>query len=232
MLRATMGDLPPMIAPDVDLSEGARSFWALALQVGKTITLNPLLIRDAGLAALRAYNQTSAQLQSGQLTPSGFVPSQPHTHAGSAGPPPPPDASSSGLTIAVVGHPYILHDPFINHNLLVRLARLGVNVLTPERLVRGPRDSYWVFEHELVGAAESAVARARVDGVLAVLAFGCGPDGVMVEQVQQTATSAQVPIATLTIDEHGGEAGLVTRLEAFVDMLVRRSRRDGRIPGH
>jgi predicted nucleotide-binding protein (sugar kinase/HSP70/actin superfamily) len=27
---------------------------------------------------------------------------------------------------------------------------------------------------------------------------------------------------TLTLDEHSGEAGLVTRLEAFVDMLERR----------
>jgi predicted nucleotide-binding protein (sugar kinase/HSP70/actin superfamily) len=232
MLRATMGDLPPLIAPDVDLSEGARSFWALALQVGRTITLNPLLIRDAGLAALRAYNRMSAQLQSGQITPSGFVPSQPHPRARGAIPPPPPDALSDGLTVAAVGHPYNLHDPFVNHNLLVRLARLGVIVLTPERLVGGPGDSYWVFEHELVGATGSAVTQAEVDGVLVVLAFGCGPDGVMVEQVQQTAASAQVPIATLTLDEHSGEAGLVTRLEAFVDMLARRNRRHGRIPGH
>jgi hypothetical protein len=38
----------------------------------------------------------------------------------------------------------------------------------------------------------------------------------------------------LTIDEHTGEAGLVTRLEAFVDMARRRRRRARRgltVPG-
>jgi predicted nucleotide-binding protein (sugar kinase/HSP70/actin superfamily) len=29
---------------------------------------------------------------------------------------------------------------------------------------------------------------------------------------------------SLVIDEHSGEAGLITRLEAFVDMLARRRR--------
>ena len=228
ILRATMGDLPPLIAPDVDLSEGARSFWALALQVGRTITLNPLLIRDAALAGLRAYTQMRAQLQSGQIAPADFVSSQ----ARGSALPPPFDASSDGLTIAAVGHPYNLYDPFVSHNLLLRLARLRVDVLTPEMLVHGPGADYWVFEYEFVGAARLAVAQARVNGVLAVLAFGCGPDGVMLEQVQQAAAAAQVPMATLTLDEHSGEAGLVTRLEAFADMLLRRSRRDGRIPGH
>jgi predicted nucleotide-binding protein (sugar kinase/HSP70/actin superfamily) len=29
----------------------------------------------------------------------------------------------------------------------------------------------------------------------------------------------KVPFLSITIDEHTGEAGLITRLEAFVDML-------------
>jgi hypothetical protein len=33
---------------------------------------------------------------------------------------------------------------------------------------------------------------------------------------------------TLTLDEHSGEAGLVTRVEAFVDMLNWRREKDGR----
>ena len=34
-----------------------------------------------------------------------------------------------------------------------------------------------------------------------------------------------MPLIHLTIDEHTGEAGFVTRLEAFVDMLMRKKRR-------
>ena len=33
-----------------------------------------------------------------------------------------------------------------------------------------------------------------------------------------------MPLLNLTIDEHTGEAGFVTRLEAFVDMLFRKQR--------
>ena len=32
------------------------------------------------------------------------------------------------------------------------------------------------------------------------------------------------PMLSLTIDEHTGEAGFITRLEAFIDMLYRKKR--------
>lgn len=40
-----------------------------------------------------------------------------------------------------------------------------------------------------------------------------------------TAKKKGMPLIHLTIDEHTGEAGFVTRLEAFVDMLMRKKRR-------
>jgi predicted nucleotide-binding protein (sugar kinase/HSP70/actin superfamily) len=224
MLRATMCDLPPLIDPAVDLSEGPRGFVALALRVGRAFTHNPMLIRDAALAALEAHRQARADLAAARITPADFSPSQ------SRGSPFPQPHSS--LTIAIVGHPYNLYDPFANHNLLMRMTRLGAEILTPERLGPIPGADYWTFEYEFVGAAQAAVAQNGINGLLAVLAFGCGPDAVMVEQVRQTAIEAGVPVMTLTLDEHTGEAGLVTRLEAFVDMLFWRRRRDGRVPGH
>ena len=51
ILRAVMRDLPPTIAPDVDLSGGLRSSVGLALQVGTAFTLSPLPIREAAVAA-------------------------------------------------------------------------------------------------------------------------------------------------------------------------------------
>ena len=36
-----------------------------------------------------------------------------------------------------------------------------------------------------------------------------------------------IPLLALSFDEHSGQAGLVTRLEAFVDMLARWKRRKG-----
>jgi predicted nucleotide-binding protein (sugar kinase/HSP70/actin superfamily) len=48
----------------------------------------------------------------------------------------------------------------------------------------------------------------------------------MLEVVAQAARAANVPHISLILDEHSGEAGLVTRLEAFVDMLSRRKERE------
>jgi predicted nucleotide-binding protein (sugar kinase/HSP70/actin superfamily) len=56
----------------------------------------------------------------------------------------------------------------------------------------------------------------------------------MVEVVTRAAREADRPVMTLVLDEHAGEAGYVTRIEAFADMLERRRRRakgEG-LPGH
>jgi len=239
VLRATMPDLPPLIAPDVDLSEGVRSLVRLALQIGGQLTRNPLRIKEATETAWLAFQEARVAMREGRLSPADFDRPQsirnPSAPAGLA-----PPGQSSPLTVAVVGHPYNLYDPFVNHNLLTRLERLGVQVLTPERLGAEPRppqtgaigQDYWTFEYEMVGATQRAVARPEVNGVIAVVAFGCGPDSVMVNEVQENARQAGRSVMVLTLDEHSGEAGLVTRIEAFVDMLQRRQRGYGHLPGH
>ena len=215
MLQAALPDLPTLLAPDVDLSKPA-ALWGLVLEVGTRLTFNPLALREAALAGWAAYLRARAALLEGSATPADY-----------GRPDPTPLPSGSGLTVAVVGHPYLLYEPYINHRLLSVLARQGVRLLTPERLGPWPAADYWTFEYELVGATRLALDQGQVAGVIAVVAFGCGPDGVMLEEVQRLAGEAGVPAMTLTLDEHSGQAGLLTRVEAFVDMLNRRRRADG-----
>lgn len=93
-------------------------------------------------------------------------------------------------------------------------------------VVGGP---YWTYEDEVVGAAGHYLFSDAVDGVICIVSFGCGPDSVMMAMVQRAAKEQGAkPFLTVTIDEHTGEAGLVTRLEAFVDMLARGKRYAGR----
>ena len=37
--------------------------------------------------------------------------------------------------------------------------------------------------------------------------------------IEEVVRKAGIPFMTLTVDEHTGEAGMLTRLEAFVDMI-------------
>ena len=52
--------------------------------------------------------------------------------------------------------------------------------------------------------------------MIAVAAFACGPDAVLLESVEKLCRRRDRPFLKLILDEHTGEAGLVTRFEAFV----------------
>jgi predicted nucleotide-binding protein (sugar kinase/HSP70/actin superfamily) len=48
----------------------------------------------------------------------------------------------------------------------------------------------------------------------------------MIDAVRrQAARLRTTPFMNLTMDEHAAEAGVITRLEAFLDMIQRRKRR-------
>ena len=54
--------------------------------------------------------------------------------------------------------------------------------------------------------------------------------GALIED--QFGREKSVPLMSITLDEHSGEGGLVTRIEAFLDMLRYASADDpSRVPG-
>lgn len=59
----------------------------------------------------------------------------------------------------------------------------------------------------------------KIHGIILVSSFGCGPDSLTNELVDIEAKKNNFPLMILIIDEHSGEVGLNTRLEAFVEML-------------
>jgi predicted nucleotide-binding protein (sugar kinase/HSP70/actin superfamily) len=61
-----------------------------------------------------------------------------------------------------------------------------------------------------------------------MMAFGCGPDSMMMNLVQMKAHAEAVPFMSLTIEEHTAEAGILTRIEAFLDMIHERRRIAGK----
>ena len=64
----------------------------------------------------------------------------------------------------------------------------------------------------------------NIDGIITINAFGCGPDSIMVDRISRIARKLNKPILNLSIDEQTGEAGFITRIEAFTDMLFRKKR--------
>ena len=61
--------------------------------------------------------------------------------------------------------------------------------------------------------------QGKCRGIIHLISFGCGPDSLVGELVERRARRKGFPFLLLTLDEHSGETGLLTRLEAFVDTL-------------
>jgi predicted nucleotide-binding protein (sugar kinase/HSP70/actin superfamily) len=219
LARSVLPTPSKLLEVDVDLDKArlalAQAVWA----AGRPLTWNPLQIARAAEAAWEVYLE-------GQKTER-----VPLVRRGSGKVPPPDGRSAVGLTLGVVGHPYLLRDDYVNQGLLRRLEGLGVQLLTPEALPAGAAakavqrhsgEAYWAYAPSLLGAGLCFLETKAVDGLVAVIAFGCAPDSGLAPVLGQAARQASVPMLTLTLDEHSGEAGLVTRLEAFVDVLERK----------
>ena len=135
------------------------------------------------------------------------------------------------LSVVVMAHGYNLYDERLSMRLLDKLENMGVKVFTALDITREQQLNsikelgeiqYWANELDLTGTAAYYLLNNSVDGIIALSAFGCGPDSLMVDEIQYHANERNMPMIHLTIDEHTGEAGFVTRLEAFVDMLSRK----------
>ena len=83
---------------------------------------------------------------------------------------------------------------------------------------------YWANEYEMTGAAGHYLQDNNIDGIITINAFGCGPDSIMIERISRAARKFNKPILNLSVDEQTGEAGFITRIEAFTDMLFRKKR--------
>ena len=137
------------------------------------------------------------------------------------------------ISVALVGHGYDIYDDRVCMKIFDKLEKMDVEVytslqLSDEQLDEGiaslGNEKYWANEDEVTGSAGHYLKDNKVDGIITITAFGCGPDSLMVERITRRAKQFNKPLLNLTIDEQTGEAGFVTRLEAFVDMLFRKKR--------
>lgn len=134
------------------------------------------------------------------------------------------------LAILVCAHPYVAHDRLIGGPVVDALRDLGATVLFADEFdrKRAYKESAgfsstmpWLVNRELIGAM--LCLRGRVDGIVSISAFPCGPDSMTNDAIARRIGST--PLLFLTVDAQSGTAGLETRVESFIDIL--RYRRKG-----
>ncbi|EEG78289.1 acyl-CoA dehydratase activase-related protein [Dethiobacter alkaliphilus] len=216
MARFCVDNLPEMLDVEINVHQKYQETHKGLLKLASRFGQPAAKAREALAAAKKAQEQYEAKLRQG-YTPRDILEKRTEP------------AGGGNVRVAVMGHAYNLNDSYISMNLLARLREMGVDVVTsemlrPQEIKRGThslqKDIFWTFGKELMGAALHLHEQGEIQGMVLVASFGCGPDSLVCEMVERVYKRAKkIPVLLLTIDEHTGEAGVVTRLEAFVDML-------------
>lgn len=157
----------------------------------------------------------------------------------------PMDTRRQPLRVGIVGEIYGTIDPWTNMRLEARLGAMGVEAErcvtighwiddTIRKGLHQPRHIPYAeaacgyLDTDIGGHARETLghavlhARQGFDGVIQLYPLGCMPEIVAQAILPAIARDYGMPVLTLVIDEMTGEAGYLTRIEAFVDLLRQR----------
>ncbi len=150
------------------------------------------------------------------------------------------------LKIGIVGEIYTTIDSHTNMEIEERLGHMGIEVH------RSVTVSGWIVEHMIKkalnlprdmafakaaepylgkmigGHAQETIGNTVIysnkgyDGIIQIYPLGCMPEIVSQSILARVSRDRELPVLTLIIDEMTGEAGYMTRVEAFIDLLYKR----------
>lgn len=133
--------------------------------------------------------------------------------------------------IILISHPYNLYDEYVNLRMKEKLEKLGVQPIFIDEVPISINQQnlhksvstikfHWEFGKEIMEKIQE-ILKYEISGAIEISSFACGCDAVLKEFIEKEFKEAKVPFLYLIIDEHTGEAGFQTRLEAFIDTLSR-----------
>lgn len=217
-----------MIEATLDKSEKDQGLYTFLAEMAAPFGItDPERIKKASKAGWRTYNNFNIMSKSGMsykkalnyaIQGKVFIENQ---------------NKEFPISIALISHGYNIFDERTSMKIFDKLEKMDVKVYSSLQLSNEQMDDgiaslgqqmYWANEREMTGAAGHYMKDIRIDGLITLTAFGCGPDSLMIERITRKAKHYNKPLLNLTIDEQTGEAGFITRLEAFVDMLFRKKR--------
>lgn len=223
--------LPPIIEPVFDSNSGIFPFYRNAHRVGRRLGYN-YIKREA--AYWKAFQ---IQFRYNKLIKEGLRPDQLlkyykngvfNLEENKV------RSKEKNLKILLLGHTYILGDEYLNMGLVKILNTLGVKCIFP-KMVKAKtfakyndfqqKPVFWYFNRQIMGAAYYYLKKTNqeIDGMIQVTAFGCGPDSLIGEMINIMGNkNDKISILNLNLDELTGREGLITRIEAFIDLLKRR----------
>jgi predicted nucleotide-binding protein (sugar kinase/HSP70/actin superfamily) len=235
MVRHTVRGLPEIIDTEINLRKSERHVFRAVMETGRRFTCDGRRIRDAYRKAMDIHKKYRAQLKTGSM-PFDVLENGDNPGRQALEHSPGRQSSRGSLNMAVRGHVYTLNDPYINLNMVQKIRKAGVNIVTAEMVDDSVinenagllhKKIFWDFGRRAMGGLMHLLERDDIDGIIYVMSFGCGIDSFICDLAERrNKRGKDKPFIAITLDEHSGEAGLNTRIEAFVDMIGWRRKRD------
>jgi predicted nucleotide-binding protein (sugar kinase/HSP70/actin superfamily) len=149
------------------------------------------------------------------------------------------------LIVGIIGEFFVVLEPFSNFDIENELGKLGVEIRRTTFVSEWTKFNYFlnpmgVDEKERLHRAaspylkrdiggegwesvgEKVLHHRQYDGIVHLAPFTCMPE--IIASNIMPSTKEKIPVLTVICDEQMAKAGLITRLEAFVDLLARQRR--------
>ncbi|MBI3040417.1 MAG: CoA protein activase [Chloroflexi bacterium] len=153
------------------------------------------------------------------------------------------DPLAQPLLVGVIGEFYVVLEPFSNLDVESELGKLGVEVRRTTFTSEWTKFSFFLnplginekdrlhqaalpyLKRDVGGegwesVGEKVVHAKEYDGLIHLAPFTCMPE--IVAQNIMPSMKEGIPVLSITCDEQMAKAGMLTRLEAFVDLIKRK----------
>lgn len=212
LIKNTIEDLPEILQVVIDLNNVKTTIFNV-FKLCIRLSSNPICI----FKAMRYFTKKLKEVLNNKSTTDANI-----------------SKDKSSKKIAVLGHKYAIYDNLLNMNILNKIKDYGYEYTLIEDIEDeiscdiekeesfGYRKVHWDFGQKIISSADHFSKNDEISGIIFLTFFGCGIDA-FIEEVFKKEVSKNKPYLCITIDEHTGEAGLVTRIEAFLDMIRRES---------
>ncbi len=194
---------PRVISPVLDFSRGFASAEKEFMAAGRQLGFSPRRSRRAYAAAVGVQLEFQRELKRTGRRVLEQLRRDPGRRA-----------------IVVFGRPYNAFASSANKGIPRKLATRGETVLTIDMLdledVAPPSTMYWASGQAIMQAAELVARHPQLFGVY-VTNFSCGPDSFLTGYFRRRM--GEKPSLILELDSHTADAGLDTRIDAYLDII-------------
>ncbi len=191
-----------ILSPILELNKGYIKAKYEFMNMGRKLGLKPQIVEEAFSLALKAQNDFHRECEEiGQKLLEELK-------------------STNHLAIVLFGRPYNAFTTLANMGIPHKFASKGYKIIPhdflPSNNVDPKPNMYWAMGQSILKSAEIVSNNPNLFGVY-ITNFSCGPDSFVITYFRDIM--GDKPSLTLELDSHTADAGIDTRIEAFLDII-------------